>query len=98
MIQFSTIVPIVLMTAVTYLTRVTGYALLRDRQLGPRVHTIMDAAPGCMLIAVIAPDFVSDQPADLIAPPVTIAAAMRFPLLASVVIGVASAGLLRTFL
>jgi uncharacterized membrane protein len=98
MIQFSTIGTIVQMAALTYLTRIAGYTLLRDRQLGPRMRGVMDAAPRCLLIAVIAPGLVLDRPADLTALAVTIVVATRFPLLAIVVIGVASAGLLRTFL
>jgi uncharacterized membrane protein len=55
----------------------------------------MDAAPGCVLISVIAPNFVSSNPADLIALALTVAAATRLSLLPTVLIGVISAGLLR---
>jgi uncharacterized membrane protein len=98
MIHVTTLLPIVLMAFVTYLTRIVGYAVLRNRELSPRALAVMDATPGCILIAVIAviaPSFVSDQPADLVALAMTLVAATRLPLLPTVIIGVASAGLLR---
>ncbi|QCR38406.1 AzlD family protein [Nissabacter sp. SGAir0207] len=93
-----TVVTITLMALATYLTRVTGYLLLRDRTLGPRAKAVMDAAPGCVLITVIAPHFVTANPADLLALAISLLAAMRFSLLPVVVISVAAAGLLRHLL
>ncbi|WP_096487675.1 AzlD family protein [Methylorubrum populi] len=98
MIQATTLLTIALMALVTYLTRILGYVALRDRTLSARTTAVLDAAPGCVLIAVIAPSFVADRPADLIALAVTLVAATRLPLLATVLIGVAAAGLLRHFL
>ncbi len=98
MIHESTLLTIILMAAVTYLTRIGGYFALRNRTLGKRAVRVMEAIPGCVLIAVIAPHFVSSRPADLIALAVTTLAAMRLPLLPVVIIAVASAGLLRHFL
>ncbi len=86
---------ILLMALATYATRAGGYLLLRDRSLGVRAQAVMAAAPGCVLIAVIAPHFVSPRPADLIALAVTVVAAARLPMLATVAISVLSAGLLR---
>jgi uncharacterized membrane protein len=91
----TTLLAIVLMALATYLTRVVGYAALRNRTLSPRALGVMEAVPGCVLISVIAPSFVSNQPADLIALAMTVAAATRLPLLPTVIIGVASAALLR---
>jgi uncharacterized membrane protein len=56
---------------------------------------VLDTAPGCVLIAVIAPVFVSGRIADLIALSLTMVAATRLPLLPTVLIGVGSAGLAR---
>ena len=56
------------------------------------------AAPGCVLIAVIAPSFVADRPADLTALAVTFAAATRLPLLPTGLVGIAAAGGLRPLL
>ncbi|AWN49639.1 hypothetical protein DK419_27620 [Methylobacterium terrae] len=98
MIQTSTLLTIGLMALVTYLTRILGYVALRDRALNARTTAVLDAAPGCVLIAVIAPAFVVNRPADLVALAVTLAAATRLPLLPTVLIGVAAAGLLRHLL
>ncbi len=95
MIPAVNLATILLMAAVTYATRVGGYVLLRDRTLPPRAKAVMDAAPACVLLAVIAPHFVSPRPADLVALTVTVAAATRLPMLAVVAIAVGSAGLLR---
>lgn len=93
-----TIITIVLMAATTYLTRIAGYLILRDRMLSPRTRAILDAAPGCVLITVIAPHFVTSNPADLLALAISLLAAMRFSLLPVVVISVASTALLRYLL
>lgn len=98
MIHASTVLTILLMAAVTYATRVLGYVGLRNRVLGPRAKAVMDAAPGCVLISVIAPGFVSDRPSDLIALGLTLAAATRWSMLPTVLTGVVSAGLLRLVL
>ena len=89
---------IVLMALSTYFTRVAGYLLLRNRHLGRRTRAVMDAAPGCVLITVIAPHFVTGNPADLLALAISLLAAMRFSLLPVVVISVASTALLRHLL
>jgi uncharacterized membrane protein len=98
MIDPLTVLTIVLMAAVTYLTRVSGYLLLRNRTLGPRATAVMEATPGCVLITVIAPHFVSSRPADLLSLAITLLAATRLPVLPTILIGVASAGLLRHLL
>lgn len=95
MIDPLAVLTIVLMASVTYLTRIGGYVLLRNRTLSKRATAVMEAAPGCVLISVIAPDFVSDKPADLIALAITIFAAMRFSMLPTVLIGIGAAGACR---
>ncbi|KAA3448082.1 hypothetical protein C7I87_24445 [Mesorhizobium sp. SARCC-RB16n] len=95
MIDAPTLFAIVLMAGVTYLTRIGGYVVLRNRVLSVRATAVMEAAPGCVLISVIAPAFVSRNPADLLALAITLVAATRLSMLPTVVIGVASAGLLR---
>ncbi|RUW63543.1 AzlD family protein [Mesorhizobium sp. M7A.F.Ca.US.008.03.1.1] len=98
MIDMATLLTIVLMASVTYLTRTGGYVVLRNRTLGARATAVMEAAPGCVLISVIAPAFVSKSPADILALAVTLVAAMRLSMLPTVLIGVASAGVLRHFI
>ena len=83
------------MLAVTYSTRLIGFFALRNRTLSRRAQTIMEAAPGCVLISVIAPYFVSDKPNELIAIALTALAAGRFSMLVTVLIGVGSSGILR---
>jgi uncharacterized membrane protein len=72
--------------------------VLGGRELSPRTMAVLDTAPGCVLIAVIAPVFVSGRIADVIALTITIMAATRLPLLPAVLIGVGSAGLARHLL
>ncbi|RUZ80651.1 AzlD family protein [Mesorhizobium sp. M7A.F.Ca.US.006.01.1.1] len=98
MIDAVTLLTIVLMAGVTYFTRIGGYVVLRNRTLSARATAVMEAAPGCVLISVIAPAFVSSNPADLLALAITLIAATRFSMLPTVLIGVASAGLLRHFI
>ncbi len=87
--------PLLGMAVVTYLTRIVGYALLRNRTLSPAAQAVLEAVPGCVLISVIAPAFVSDSPANLLALAITLAAAMRFSLLPTVLIGIVATGVLR---
>ncbi|SEQ96043.1 Uncharacterized membrane protein [Rosenbergiella nectarea] len=89
---------ILLMALSTYFTRIIGYLLLRNRQLSPRMQAIMDAAPGCVLITIISPYFVTDRPADLLALAISLFAASRWGLLPVVVISVVSTALLRFLL
>jgi uncharacterized membrane protein len=59
---------------------------------------VLECVPGCVLISVIAPAFVSDRPADLVALAITVAAASRLSILPTVVIGIVSTGVLRYLL
>jgi uncharacterized membrane protein len=96
--QFQNVLTILLMALATYLTRTVGYVVLRNRKLSPRALAVLEAVPGCVLISVIAPAFVSQRPADLIALAISVVAAMRLSMFPTVVISVASAGLLRQFI
>lgn len=93
--EFATLLTIVLMAASTYATRIVGFLALRDRTLSPRMRAIMENVPGCVLISVIAPAFVSRHPADLLGLAITLLAATRLSLLPTVVIGVVATGVLR---
>lgn len=98
MIHTPTLIAILFIAATTYLTRVLGYVLLKNRSLTNKQRQIMEVVPGCVLISVIAPYFVRDNPADLIAIIITLIAASRFSLLPTVAISMASAALLRLVL
>ena len=65
-----------------------------NRTLSRRAKVVMEAAPGCVLISVIAPYFVSDKPHELIAIALTVLAASRFSMLVTVLIGVGTSGML----
>ncbi len=95
MIDALTLLTIVLMASTTYLSRILGYLALRNRTLSPRLLAVLESVPGCVLISVIAPAFVSDQPANLLALAVTLLAATRLPMLPTVLIGIVAAGVLR---
>ena len=94
MISWASFLTILGMLAATYSTRQIGFLALRHRTLSPRAAAVMEAAPGCVLIAVIAPHFVSDKPHELLALVITLIAASRFSMLPTVLIAVASSGLL----
>lgn len=95
MIDLQTVKTIGLMALVTYATRALGYLALRDRTMSKRATAVMEAAPGCVLISVIAPHFVSDRPADLIALAVTVLTATRLSMLPTVCAGVGTAAALH---
>lgn len=98
MIHSTTLGAILLVAATTYLTRILGYVLLKNKTLSNKQRKILEVVPGCVLISVIAPYFVKDNVADLLAIAITLLAASRFSLLPTVVISMLSAALLRTML
>lgn len=98
MIHSATLIAILCIAITTYLTRVLGYVLLKNKTLTPRQKQILEVVPGCVLISVIAPYFVKEHPADLIAIALTLLAASRLPLLPTVIISMLSAALLRQIL
>ena len=98
MIDSTTLGAILLVAATTYLTRILGYVLLKNKTLSNKQRKILEVVPGCVLISVIAPYFVKDNVADLLAIAITLIAASRFSLLPTVVISMLSAALLRTVL
>ena len=98
MIHSTTLIAILLVAATTYLTRILGYVLLKNKTLSNKQRKILEVVPSCVLISVIAPYFVKDNVADLLAIAITLIAASRFSLLPTVVISMLSAALLRTVL
>lgn len=98
MIDFYTLLTILIMAIVTYATRVTGYLLLHNRTLNPRLTKVLEATPGCVLIAVIAPAFATSNPANIIALVITLLVASRFSLLPTVIISIVAAALLRHYM
>jgi len=89
---------IVAMAIATYATRISGLWLVRVLKPGPVGQAALDAVPVAVLTAVIAPALFKGGAADMIAAAITIAAAARLPLLATVAVGVVSVVVLRNFL
>lgn len=98
MITWTSFFTICGMLAVTYSTRLLGYYALRNRKLSQRTAGMMEAAPGCVLIAVIAPYFVSDKPHELIAIVVAVIAAARTTMLTTVLLAVSTSALFNYLL
>jgi len=98
MIQMSTFIAILLVALTTYCTRILGYVLLKNKTLSKRQRKILEVNPGCVLISMITPYFLRDDPADLIAIMVTLFVASRFGMLPTILISMASATILRTLL
>ena len=95
MISMTTFIAIIFIALTTYLTRILGYVLLKNKMLSLRQRKILEVVPGCVLISVIAPYFVQNNLADLLAIAITLFAASRFSLLPTVAISMASAAILR---
>ncbi|MBF7687454.1 AzlD family protein [Acinetobacter rathckeae] len=98
MIYLPTFIAILCVAMTTYATRVVGYLLLKNRELSIRQKKLLQITPGCVLISVIAPYFATQHLADFIAIIITAAVAMRFALLPTVVISIASTAILRMVL
>lgn len=91
------VVTILGMASVTYLTRVLGYLVLRNRHLSPRATYVMQSAPSCVMVSAISPYFVSTNPTEVIAIFITILCSVRLPMLPTLVISVGSLALLQRF-
>lgn len=91
----TTLVTIILMALVTYATRIGGVFLADRLALEGRAKAAFDAIPPAVLTAVIAPTALATGWPETLAAVVTVVAAMRLPLLATIAIGVAAVVLLR---
>ncbi len=98
MIHIPTLIAIICVALTTYSTRVLGYLLLKNKKLNKRTTQILQVIPGCVLVSVIAPYFVSDNPANLIAIVITLLAACYLSLLPTVLISIVATGFLRYFI
>jgi uncharacterized membrane protein len=85
---------ILAMALATVGTRVAGLILADRLPRTGRVRVALDALPPAVLTAVIAPAAMAG-PAEMIAAAVTILAAFRLPLLATVAIGVGTVAVMR---
>ena len=78
MISWASFLTIVGMLAATHSTRLIGFLALLPGTPSPRAAAVMEPAPGCVLVAVIAPHFVSGKPHELLAWVITLTPASRF--------------------
>ena len=90
-----TLAAIIAMALVTYMTRIAGIFIGHRLELTGRSKAAFDAIPPAVLVAVIAPVALATGPAESLAALATAVAATRLPLLATIVIGVATVVVLR---
>jgi uncharacterized membrane protein len=94
----TTLLAIVLMAAASYATRVSGLLIAGRFQPAGRAKAAFDAIPAAVLTAVIAPTLLATGPAETLAGIVTLVAAFRLPLLATILVGVSAVVLSRGLL
>jgi uncharacterized membrane protein len=90
-----TLLAIVAMAVVTYLTRIAGLFLGGRFVLEGRTKAAFDAIPPAVLVAVIAPTALATGWPETAAAAVTAVAALRLPLLATIAVGVVTVVALR---
>lgn len=93
-----TLVAILAMALATYATRTLGYAALRRVQPTGRLKAALEAVPGAILLSIIAPGLVQGGPAEWAAAAVTVALAVRLPIIVAVIGGVGTVVALRALL
>ena len=95
-LHLTTLLAIVGMALATYATRVAGLFLMRHVNVQGRTKAAFDALPPAILMAVIAPTILATGTAETIAAAITAASAfLRLPMIATILIGMASVVLLR---
>ncbi|MDX1400737.1 MAG: AzlD domain-containing protein [Kiloniellales bacterium] len=88
---------ILAMAGATYLTRIAGYILVQKVGFSTRLASALEAVPGAILIALIAPIVLATGVAETLAALVTLLLARKVPSLLAIVGGVAAVALLRQF-
>jgi len=91
----ATLWTILSMAAATYLTRIAGLLLADRLVLSGRAKAAFEAIPPAVLIAVIAPTALATGWPETAAAAITMMAALRLPLLATIAVGVAAVVALR---
>jgi uncharacterized membrane protein len=91
----ATLAAILAMAAATWLTRVAGFLIGGRLVLRGRAKAAFDAIPPAVLVAVIAPSALATGWPETVAAAVTVVAATRLPLLATVAVGVIAVVVLR---
>jgi uncharacterized membrane protein len=91
----TTLATILMMAAVTYATRIAGIFVADRLILTGRAKAAFEAIPPAVLIAVIAPTALATGWPETLAAAITMIAALRLPLLATMAVGVAAVVALR---
>jgi uncharacterized membrane protein len=86
------------MAAATYFTRFIGYWLVRHRPVSGRLAGALEAVPGALLTAIIAPMALATGPAETAAATLTVLLALRLPLVVAVAGGCLAVVVLRAVL
>jgi uncharacterized membrane protein len=79
---------------VTWMTRIGGPWLIARVRLGPAASAALEATPGAVLVALVAPAALS-RPSDALAAAFVCLIAWRVPMVVAVVAGVVAVVLLR---
>lgn len=79
-----TLTAIAATAAATYFTRVFGYWLVRRTTVSGRLASALEAVPGAVLTALIAPMAFATGPAESGAALITVLLALRLPLIVAV--------------
>lgn len=83
------------MAVATYFTRFIGYWLVRHRPVSGRLAGALEAVPGAVLTAIIAPMVLATGPAETVAAALTVLLALRLPLIVAVAGGCLAVIVLR---
>ena len=94
-VDATTLAAILAMAAATYFTRIAGVWIAKNFALSGRASAAVEAIPGSVLVAVIAPLVAGAGPSGLCAGLLTALAAWRLSLIYAVAIGISSAALFR---
>ena len=97
-VESTTLLAIIAMAVVTYVTRIAGLFVADRLALSGRAKAAFDAIPPAVLVAVVAPTALTTGWAEAIATAITVIAATRLPLLATILVGVVSVVVLRAVL
>ncbi len=98
-VHLTTLLAIIGMGMATYASRISGLLLMRGVVVKGRLKAALDAVPPAVLMAVITPTvFMTGKAEALAAVATAIAAFLRLPLLATILVGVGSVVLFRKVL
>lgn len=75
---------ILAMALATWFTRYVGYWLVRRTTVRGRLASALEAVPGAILVAIIAPKALATGPSETLAAALTVLLALRLPLIVAV--------------